>query len=1018
MAEKLGIDIEFRGTTVKLDDNLNYINKNIKNLKKDIKALDKDFKLELNADTLKKNIETVTYALAESEKAAELFNKEIEKINVDGYTYLNEEGKEVIVTAEEARVKMTQFTASLDAQNVVTKELKKKYDELNRALQNLDTLKSIESLKTLRNELKTTGEIFTTFGKAFKGISTLSTAALGGAFTAAKDFESAFTGVMKTVDETATTTYDDIEKSIRKMAQTLPSSTTEIAGIMEIAGQLGVQADNLEKFTKVIIDLGNATNIVGQEGATQIAQFYNIMKGDLDTVDRFGAALTHLGNNSATTEAEILRMATNIAGVGASLSITEQDILGLATGLASVGISAEKGGSAISNILLKIAREVETNGKQLEAWAGVAGMSADSFKEAWNENTVSAFFKVLEGIGTLEDENSSLIQVLDDVNVKNIRQIDTISRLANSYDNLDKYLVMSNDAWNENSALTNEANRRYGTVESQIQVLKNNLTELAIGLGKSLLPVVKDIIGVVSPLVNGLSNWISKNTGLVSSFLMMTAAISPLLTTVGKFYSGTANVVTAIIKIQEASVSASPAISGLAKVIGLGTKAGIVGAAVAATAALGYLLVKIQQSKDETYQASQSFKSAAENFDNVRASAEEAQAASDAQILNLLRTNEQYITSLDELMLKLNDTNLSEEERASIIAQLQENIGILNQNLGDEVYAFDEVNNALLAHDQQIDSVKQSYDELINQMRIEAWIANNKQAYEEATVALGKYKELADTAQQGYIEATKELNLEHLPLTEEELQNAIIKLGEMGKTQDDVNQLRLAFNEYADEIVNSNGKVNELRNTMETYEGVVSGTITDIGDLIGVGETLNSVQDKTTTELYLTRDALIEQQHQYRETYGTASELITEQLNLINTELQERKKADSEALASNSEFTTQSSSNYSSMQQSATESVNGIVSSLDGLKNYVLPEKKQIIRAEYLGFDSGMATYSANGGYNSYGGGGIRSGGFGDIILNNNIHVNNNGQPINTQEINRWVKEIAKGVNRELGRNI
>lgn len=1014
MAEKLGIDIEFRGTTVKLDDSLNYISKNIKNLKKDIKALDKDFKLELNADTLKKNIETVTYALAESEKAAELFNKEIASINVDGYTYLNEEGKEVIVTAEEARVKMTQFTASLDAQNTVTKELKKKYDELNRALKNLDTLKSIESLKTLRNELKTTGDVFTTFGNAFSGISTLSTAALGGAFTAAKDFESAFTGVMKTVDETTTTTYDDIEKSIRKMATTLPTSAKEIAGVMEIAGQLGVKADDLEKFSKTMIDLSNATNILGTEGATQVAQFYNVMKGDLQTVDRFGAALTHLGNNSATTEAEILRMATNLAGVGANLRITEQDILGLATGLASVGISAEKGGSAVSNILLKISREVETNGKSLSAWASVAGMSAEEFKKSWNENTVSSFFKVLEGLGTLEDENESLIQVLDDVNVKNIRQIDTLSRLANSYQNLDRYLVMSNDAWNENSALTNEANRRYGTVESQIQVLKNNLTELAIGLGKSLLPVVKDIIGVVSPLVKGLSNWISKNAGLVSSFLMMTAAISPLLTTVGKFYSGTANVVTAIIRIQEASVSASPAISGLAKVIGLGTTAGIVGAAVAATAALGYLLVKIQQSKDETYQASQSFKSAAESFDNVRASAEEAQAASDAQILNLLRTNEQYVTSLDELMLKLQNTNLSEEERALIISQLQEKIGVLNQNLGEEAFVLDEANNALFLHNEQVNSVKQSYDELINQMRIEAWIANNKQAYEEATVALGKYKELADTAQQGYIEATKELNLEHLPLTEEELQKAIQKIGEMGGTKDDVDLLRLAFNEYADEIVNSNGKVNELRNTMETYEGVVSGTITEIGELIGVGETLNSTQNKTTEELLLTKDALIEQQHQYRDTYGTASELISEQLRLVNNELQERKRADEEALKSNSNFTTEASNNFSSFNSSAKENIDGIVNSLDGLKNYQLPEKIQTIRANYVGFDNNFGnTYSANGGGRSSGGRG--SGGFGEVKLTTNIHINNNGTPINEQEVNRWVNVITDKLDVALG---
>lgn len=1017
--KKLGIDIEFRGRSVELDNNLEYINKNIKTLKKDIKALDKDLKLDLNVENLNKSLETVKYALAESEKASELLQKSISEIKFPAEAQKAFDLNGYNKSLEEAQSKFNGLHTALDAQNVVTKELKKKYDELNKTLQNIDTLKSIENLKSLREELRKVGDSLTGFSNAFKGLSTLSMAGLGGAFTAAKDFESAFVGVMKTVDETATTTYDDIEKSIRKMAQTLPSSTTEIAGVMEIAGQLGVQADNLEKFTKVIIDLGNATNIVGQEGATQIAQFYNIMKGDLDTVDRFGAALTHLGNNSATTEADILRMATNLAGVGANLKMTEQDVLGLATGLASVGISAEKGGSAISNILLKISREVETNGDQLEAWADVAGMTATNFKKAWNENTVSTFFKVIKGLGTLEDENASLIEVLDDVNVKNIRQIDTLSRLANSYSNLDSYLEMSNDAWNQNAALTTEASRRYQTVDSQIEILKNTITEMALQLGKDLLPVVKDLIGFVKPLVKSFGEWVGANSSLVSSMLIFTPAFTSLTGAFGKFLTNSANLVTSMIRLKETTVGMTGVTGGLAKAIGYVGTGGLVAAIVAATGAATYLFIKMQQNKDEIYQTKKAFEEASTTFSSAFDSAETSYANSNQTLQNLLKSNKSYINDLDTIYEKLQNENLTTAERKQLEEELLTQINLVNGALGSNAYAYDEETGQLSIFSQAIDGVKSSYEQLMQALQVQSWLQSHEDAYNKAIESEQKWDDVSNAAWERYKTALQGITNDEIPQTEEEVQKLrehFASLGEDGEYS--LHLLDKAWLEYTTTMDTVNAGSEEQLRLISLYEQAQRGEIDNIQELLSLMPQRTDLEKQNTNELEASKMAWERRLEAIDESDTASKEYAENQIRLIEEEEERRKLADeNEALSYQERMDRWAAANDYYKSQSWQPLVSEIEADLQNIDSFTFQPKVIDIYEEYHGASGGMPSYSATGSYRSsnYG---VKSGGFGDIVLNNNIHVNNNGQPINTQEINRWVKEIAKGVNRELGRNI
>ena len=172
--------------------------------------------------------------------------------------------------------------------------------------------------------------------------------------------------------------------------------------MMEIAGQLGVSKDNLLSFTEVIANLGVATNLTGEEAATMLAQYANIMNMPLSDVDKLGSVIVDLGNNCATTERDIAEMAQRLAGEGDVLNLSNTQVMALAATMASLGINAEAGGSAMSRVLQKMNTAVLDGGDDLSAFAGIANRSAEDFAASWLRDPLEALGALLDGLGQLQ----------------------------------------------------------------------------------------------------------------------------------------------------------------------------------------------------------------------------------------------------------------------------------------------------------------------------------------------------------------------------------------------------------------------------------------------------------------------------------------------------------------------------------------------------------------------------------------------------------------------------------------
>jgi TP901 family phage tail tape measure protein len=378
-----------------------------------------------------------------------------------------------------------------------------------------------EQLRRQHEAMNATGRVMVGFGAAVLG-------GLGLATKAAVDWETAWAGVTKTVDGTAPQ-MAALEEALRSLAQELPASHQEIAAVAEAAGQLGVERENIVEFTRTMINLGETTNLSAEEAASALARFMNVMGTSQGDVDKLGSALVELGNNSATTEAEILEMAQRLAGAGRQIGITEGEVLGFAAALSSVGVNAEAGGSAFSRVMITVEQAARSGGSELENFAAVAGMSAGEFKTAYERDAAGAIVAFIQGLARMQSQGQDVFGTLDALGLGNIRVRDSLLRAAGASDLFAESLTMGNTAMDENTALAEEAAKRYETTAAQMQVARNNLNEFAITMGETFLPA----LGAVSERTGAWLQMLSRMPQPVTQALGVLGGLAGALSLAG-----------------------------------------------------------------------------------------------------------------------------------------------------------------------------------------------------------------------------------------------------------------------------------------------------------------------------------------------------------------------------------------------------------------------------------------------------------------------------------------------------
>lgn len=477
------------------------------------------------------------------------------KENTEKKKLLNEQIKVQENRVKELNNMLEQSKQKFGENSTQTDKWKQAVNNAETELNNLQkTLKQMPSSLTLVGQkMQDIGSKVTSVGQGMKSVGNSLTSKVTmpivGAFAAstkaAVDWETAFTGVMKTVDA-SDAEYAQLAENIKQMATETASSKEDIAGVMEVAGQLGVSGvDNLTAFTKTMIELGDTTNLSAEEAAQALARFTNITGEPESNIEALGSAIVDLGNNFATDEAAIVSMSTRLASAGTIAGLSSTEILALATAMSSVGIEAEAGGTAMTQTLTNISQAVEDGGDKLDVLAKTAGTTADEFAKKWKANPVEALQEFIGGLSKLNEEGESSYSVLDELGMTGIRQSNMLQSLALASDQLTAAVQTSDSAFEQNTALQDEAAKRYETTAAKMSQAKEDIGNLAIEVGERFLPYLEKGIEVIHGMVDAWDSLSTSQQDNIIKIGLVVAAIGPLLSGIGSLIIGTGNLITA-----------------------------------------------------------------------------------------------------------------------------------------------------------------------------------------------------------------------------------------------------------------------------------------------------------------------------------------------------------------------------------------------------------------------------------------------------------------------------------------
>lgn len=569
---------------------------------------------------------------------------------------------------------MSDFTAGdvkvkigVDAKNAIDEieKLKKQVEDLKKELGGLkDKTEEVEEADAKVSDLQ--GLVMAqAAASAVKGLIEV----MSSMIKKAMEFESAMAGVAKTTDMSGDE-LEDYGKALREMSNNMPMTTKELAGISEMAGQLGISGSkNLLKFTDTMAKLGTATNMTAEDAATMLAQFASITGMDTSDYERLASTIVGLGNNYATTESQIAQMALGMAASATNAGIAEREIMALSTAASSMGVSAQAGSTAWSKLIDEMQQAVDT-GEDLDKWAEASGMTAGQFKAAWGQNATGAIHAFINGLRQHNSEGRSMSSILTDLGIKEVQQRSLIESLATSDDVLGKALATSNQAWEENNALNREAATRFQTTESKMQMLRNKADNISTTIGEQLAPAFSGVLDVVDEVVGAFGEFAEENEWIGPVLMGVAVGLGVLAVALGGA------------TIAATSFGSTMAMVGAALLTNPVTW--VIAGIAAATVAIVAITAELAKASDEMEGFSEQAEQMADASKELKKGVDEVRSSNEHGTLAL----KNYMDIVDELGKK---TNRTQGEQW----QLEYALDQLNQTCPDLALSIDDVKDGL-----------------------------------------------------------------------------------------------------------------------------------------------------------------------------------------------------------------------------------------------------------------------------------------------------------------------------------
>lgn len=581
-----GITIEIGGDTTKLVSALSKVDGAIKATKTNLNDINRALKLDpTNVNLLKDKQQELARAAEDAKTKLDTEKQALEQMkNTEGFD----------ANSRAARDLQTQIDLDTVALQQAEKELK-----------NFGTV-GAQEMQAVGAKLEETGTKISGVGKSF---TTHVTAPIAAGFTAVikttADFDSQMSKV-QAISGASAEQMNALRDKARDMGATTKFSATEAGEAMEYMAMAGWKTEDMLNGVTGIMNLAAAS---GEElGTTSdivtdaLTAFGMSAQDSGRFADILAAAATN-ANTNVSMMGESFKYAAPAAG---TLGYSAEDVAAALGLMANSGIKADMAGTSLRNMFNRMAKPTkESRNAMIELGLSLADSegNAYSFREIMDQIRTSfsgvtvdldKYNESLDGLDAMlqqgEIDQSQYDELLKEINVDLLgsegaekarlaamlggtRAMSGLLAIANAteedYTKLTSAIDGSSEAFakladgsvvplSEALASGQEVIETYnGAAEAMAQTMENNLSgdltvlksalqELAISLGELLIPLARDIVGVIQNVVNWLNSLDEDTKKTILTIAAVAAAIGPILIVIGNVISAIGTITSAI----------------------------------------------------------------------------------------------------------------------------------------------------------------------------------------------------------------------------------------------------------------------------------------------------------------------------------------------------------------------------------------------------------------------------------------------------------------------------------------
>lgn len=362
------------------------------------------------------------------------------------------------------------------------------------------------------------------FARGIGGLAAGAVAAVAGIGVASvksfADFDSALNQSIAIMGDVSDTMRNEMSDAAREVAKTTKFSASESAEAFYFLASAGLTAENaigalpaVAQFAQAgMFDLSTATSLLS-DSQSALGLRSEDAGENLKQLTRVSDVLVEANNMANASTQEFAEALTNKAAASMrNLGIELEEGTAVLAVFADQGIKGSEAGTMFNATMRGLTQGIQKNS------AAFAALNIEVYDQAGNLNPLADIYEDMEGAlagMSVEQQRATLASLgLTEETLNG-----TLALLGNS-----DQLRLYEERLREAGGTTEEvANKQLQTLSEQFGLLKNQVNDVAIGLGETLEPELLALIDDMKPVVDEIGK------ALVPAFKSMMPAVSALI---------------------------------------------------------------------------------------------------------------------------------------------------------------------------------------------------------------------------------------------------------------------------------------------------------------------------------------------------------------------------------------------------------------------------------------------------------------------------------------------------------